>query len=118
MDKYITTPYPDKTETLELLTNWAAHREAVDRLFLGVEKSIGLAVEGPLHETVWELFDAYTTLLEAQVGDFGGWLAWYVQENNMGKKAMAAGYDGKLRPIKTLVHLWQLIAESRKREGA
>jgi len=110
--------YPDKKQTLAMLTKWQDHREAVDRLFCGVEKSIGLAVEGPLHTTVWELFDAYTTLLESQVGDFGGWLEWYVQENDMGKKAMEAGYDGKVAPIKTLPQLWLLIAESRKREAA
>ena len=110
--------YPDKASTIARLTEWKNHRNAIDRLFVGVEKSIGLQVEGPLHNTVWELFDAYTTVLADQVGDFGDWLNWYMNENDMGKKAMAAGYDGHSQPVETLNHLHRLIVESRKREAA
>jgi hypothetical protein len=53
-----------------------------------------------------------------EVGDFCGWLEWYRDECEMGTKGMEAGYDGKTKRIKTLAHLYGLIAESRKRRFA
>jgi hypothetical protein len=81
----------------------------------GIHSSIGLDINGPMYDTVWKLFDAYTGTLSVEVGDFCGWLEWHHAENEMGAKAMAAGYDGKLRKVKTLAHLYRLIEESRKR---
>jgi len=109
--------YPDKKTTLALLAEWVAHHDKIDTMMEGIKSTIGLDPNGPLFDTVWRLFDGYTTALGAQIGDAGEWLAWFCMENDMGAKGMAAGYDGKLRKIKTLADLYWLIAESRKRAG-
>lgn len=107
--------YPDRENTLSLLTDWQAHHAAVEKMMDGIQSSIGLDINGPMFDTVWKLFDAYTNTLSVEVGDFCGWLEWYFSENEMGARGMTAGYDGKLRKVKSLVNLYRLIEESRKR---
>lgn len=107
--------YPDRKNTLALLTDWQAHHGRIEKLMDGIKSSIGLDIDGPMFDTVWRLFEAYTGALAVEIGDFGGWLAWHCSENEMGLRAHAAGYDGKLRKIKTLANLFWLIEESRKR---
>ena len=109
--------HPDRKNTLALLGDWQTHHAAVEKLMDDIASSIGLDPSGPLFDTVWKLFDAYTDALAAEVGDFGGWLKWYAFENGMGEKAMAAGYDGVLNPVQTLGGLFLLIEESRNRES-
>ena len=109
--------YPDKKTTLALLANWAAHHDNIDKMMDGVKASIGLDPNGPLFDSVWRLFDGYTTALGAQIGDAGDWLSWYYMENCMGAKGMTAGYDKKVCNIKTIKDLYWLITESRKRAG-
>lgn len=107
--------YPDKQNTLALMGDWANHHAAVSKLMDDVESSMGLNPNGPLFEVVWKLFDAYTNTLSAEIGDHGNWLEWFSSENDMGEAGREAGYDEKVRPIKTLQHLYSLISESRKR---
>lgn len=107
--------YPNRENTLSLLTDWQAHHAAVTKLMDGMDAIMGLDIGGPMFDTVWGLFDAYTSTLSVEVGDFDGWLEWHADENHMGKDGKEAGYDKKLRKIKTLTNLYGLIEESRKR---
>ena len=107
--------HPDKQNTLVLLGEWQAHAAAIEKMMTGIKTSIGLDIDGPLFDTVWKLFDSYTSTLAVEVGDFGQWLEWYHSENEMGSRGMGGGYDGQISPIKTLADLYELIAESRKR---
>lgn len=107
--------YPDREATIALLTDWQKHHAAMDRLFKGFAMYIGLEVEGPMFETVYSLFIAYTVTLAVEVGDLGGWLEWYFSENNMGAGKMQAGYDGQLIAIESLGDLCRLIEISRER---
>lgn len=113
----MTHALPDRENTLSLLSEWKQHHTAVGKLMDGIEEAIGLNPNGPLFDTVWKLFDAYTGTLAVEVEDFDGWLEWFSNENDMGSNGMAAGFDGKTKPIKTLEHLYSLIAESHKRMG-
>jgi hypothetical protein len=106
--------HPDRENTLTLLGDWQKHHAVVEKMMNSIKTSIGLDPEGPMFDAVWKLFDAYTGALTVEIGDASGWMEWYQLENDMGAKGMAAGYDGKLRKIKTLAHLYSLIAESRK----
>ena len=111
------TQHPDKESTLVLLTGWQAHHAAVTKLMEGMEASpIGLDFNSGMFLTVWNLFDAYTSTLSAEIGDFGEWLEWYQTEACMGKRPLSAGYYDKTRKIKTLAQLYGLIEKSRKRE--
>ena len=110
--------YPDLENTLALLGDWKKHHDAVEKLMQGIETSIGLDIDGPLFETVWRLFDAYTCALAVEVGDMGEWMPWYQGENDMGAGKRHAGYDDKTKPIKTLKDLCWLIEISRQRAEA
>ena len=109
------TQYPDHANTLALLGDWQKHHTAMDRLFKGSAMYIGLDPNGPMFETVWALFDAYTSTLSVEVGDFDGWLEWYYIENDMGANEMQAGYDKQLIAIQSLDDLYRLIELSRER---
>jgi hypothetical protein len=63
----------------------------------------------------WVQFDSYLKVLSELVGDKDKWIEWYIFENDCGKKAFEAGYDKKLKPIKTASQLVQLIEEGIKR---
>lgn len=107
--------HPDRENSMTLLGDWQRHHAATQKLMNGIKTSMGMDPNGPLFNTVWGLFEAYTDTLSVELGDFGGWLEWFYLENDMGTKGMHAGYDSKTKPIKTLAHLYSLIAESRKR---
>lgn len=109
------TTYPDRENTISLLTDWKAHHTRTEKLMDGVNAIIGMDANAHMFSTVWGLFDAYTSTLSVEVGDFDGWLEWYYTENDMGAKGMGAGYEKKQRKIKTLANLYWLIEESRKR---
>ena len=50
-----------------------------------------------------------------KIGDDSNWLDWFIFENDCGEKAMEAGYDKNLKPIKTIDDLIELIEEGGKR---
>ena len=110
--------YPDKENTLSLLGDWARHHASVEKMMDGIKAHMGLDPDGVMFVTVWAVFGAYTDALAVEVGDYYGWLDWYRFEAEMGKKNMSAGYDGTVKRIKTLAHLYWLIEESRKRKPA
>ena len=107
--------YPDKENAATLLGEWVRHHEAIEQMLFLIKTSIGLDPDGPLWETVWKLFDAYTGTLAVEVGDAYGWMEWYQLENDMGAKGSQAGFDGVLRQINTPADLYALIEESRTR---
>lgn len=111
----MTRAYPDRENTIALLTDWQKHHAAVTRLMDGIVSSIGMSPDSTLYLTVWNLFDAYTGTLAVEVGDLGEWLQWHASENDMGAKKMQAGYDGQLIAIESLDDLCRLIEISRER---
>ena len=110
--------YPDKKQTLFLLQKWAAMHTGLERLMDNTEAVFGSLVESPFFSVTWANFDTYTAALAQLVGDQSGWLTWYQAENDMGARGHEAGYDKKVKPVKTLAHLVALILESRQREGS
>lgn len=114
----MTQEYPDRENTLAMLGDWKKHHDDVEKLMNGIEASIGLDIDGPMFETVWKLFDAYTNTLAVEVGDSGGWLEWYHAECEMGASKKKAGYDGQLIAIESLGDLFLLIEMSRQRAEA
>ncbi len=111
--------HPNTKQTIAKLQDWQENHATIAKLMDGVKTCIGLDPSGPMFESVWRLFEAYTAALSAELGDHSkSWLSWYYMENDMGRKGFNAGYDGKTKPIKTLAHLAQLIAQARKRGQA
>ena len=70
-----------------------------------------LDIDGPLHEAIWRSFD--TMLGHA---DVGGWIAWYLWDNDCGKKRFEARANGHRPPrkISTSRHLARLIVETEE----
>lgn len=66
--------HPDRENTLALLTDWKKHHVAVEKLMDGAAAYIGIEPEGPMHDTVWSLFNAYTDTLAVEIGDYFEWL--------------------------------------------
>ena len=108
-----TRQLPDRENTLSLLSDWQKQHDALERVMTSIDALFGLVPEGPLHDTVWRMFDAYTQALAAEVGDMGDWMSYYAGECQMGKNPMEAGYD-LAKKIETLDDLWWLIEKSRK----
>lgn len=111
--------YPTHEAGLKLLEEWKTHHESTKQLMDSIEETIGLDLDGPLFNTVWKLFHAYTEAIASQLGDRSrtyddeGWMVWYYSENHMGEKGMQAGIDGKLTLMHTLADLLDLIEQSR-----
>ena len=45
------------------------------------------------------------------------WIGWFVYENDFGKKGYEAGYDGNMKPIKTISNLWDLLKDEDGKKG-
>src|ERR1035437_6643131 len=71
---------------------------------------LGIEVDSKLLDPFWRAFDGYVKAVSALVGDAGAeWLSWFIWENDCGEKGMEAGYDKRLRPVKTVRQLVALI---------
>lgn len=106
--------YPNKKETMALLEAWQTKYEEARKTWDSGSLAIGLDINGPLFQTLFGLIDAYTDTLERSLGA-DDLLGWYANDNDMGRSAGHAGYDGKTKPIKSLDDLYKLIVECRKR---
>ena len=78
-------------------------------------KGVASIAPGGVCEVGGKFLDDYVALLSEAVGDEDNWINWYVFENEMGKRRLAAGYDGKDKKITNLDQLWGLIQEGRKK---
>lgn len=106
--------YPSREDTIVLLREWQKHHTAVEKMMDGIKATIGLDPNGPLFDTVWKLFDAYTNTLSVELGDLGGWLQWYQMENDMGANGHVVHIKDKPTKITTLGQLCELVRNSRK----
>jgi hypothetical protein len=107
--------HPTKKEAIAALRKWQKHHEACTKQFDALRAIFGAISDTDLHESVWLMFDDYTSALSLAFGDDFEWLAWYANENDMGASGHPAGYDGKLRKIKSLADLYRLIEQGRDR---
>lgn len=65
-----------------------------------------LTIEGKLSNAIWDGFSGMLAML-----DHEEWFSWFLYENDCGKAALKAGFDGKLRPIRTARQLAKIITE-------
>jgi hypothetical protein len=61
-----------------------------------------------------ELLAAYINLVEEKMGSQSGWIDWFIYENNWGKKKYEAGFKDRLKPIETIIDLYNLIMDVRE----
>ena len=88
-----------------------AHRSNVDNYIHAVKHlSEGIAIDYS-----YDIECAYIKLVSQLAGDDGNWISWYIDENDFGRKKFRAGYDGKMKQIKSTRDLLNLIEEGEKK---
>ena len=98
-----------REEKLALLRQWEASYLELDLQMDRLSAVVGSTVHSPLGEAVWGALGNYTRALAELVGDGYEWLNWYCFDNDMGKKACKAGWEGDMRPITQAADLLWLI---------
>ena len=98
-----------REKKLALLRQWEASYLELDLQMDRLSAVVGSMVHSPFGEAVWGAWDNYTCALAELVGDGYEWLNWYCFDNDMGKKAYEAGWEGDMRPITQATDLLWLI---------
>lgn len=99
-----------------MLETWRGRREALDTPINVLREALGMPPESPLCEAIDDVFDAYTLLLSARIGDTQDWLGWYQHECQMGNHPMEVIPFEGAQPIlidRDLRKLAELIAACR-----
>lgn len=103
-----------KTEIVEILKAWKQEQTSADEGIEPFYKLLCCNPEAPVIEAFSRLALAHTEVVAQLVGDVDGWLNWYQYDNVMGARAYEASPPkGKIRKVRTLAHLADLIIESR-----
>lgn len=97
----------------EQINEWEVRIEKICYNYKYLNKRCGAACdagtlnpEGHLYHAIWMAFDTMVDMI-----DRGGWISWYVFENECGAKRMEAGHNGKLSKITTPRQLAKLIVK-------
>ncbi|GAB4059234.1 hypothetical protein [Uliginosibacterium sediminicola] len=100
-----------RAQCIALLTEWQGVIEELNAQHAVLRKALLVQLECPVIAAANTLVSSYTQAVSVIVGcDVADdWLEWYALENDFGRKGFEAGYDGKLRPIRTLQDLLDLI---------
>ena len=78
------------TEVVETLVS---KYKDLDKACGAASNSGTLDPNGPLFEAIWSSFDSMLSLV-----DTGGWIGWYIYDNECGKKKLKAS-TGKNKPL-------------------
>ena len=86
-------------EKLALLRDLYARYHALDAALKPLH-DLKVSPESPLIEEPWRAFEFASQQVAERIGDTAHhWLAWFIYENDWGRKALAAGPTGATRPI-------------------
>ena len=95
-----------KIELIESLLDIYGQLQAQFDIFT---KLTGGSYDSPLANPVWQMFDKYLDAVADKVGDEDYWIAWFIWENELGKKAHKCFSGGKTHIVKTVKDLVKLI---------
>jgi hypothetical protein len=103
-----------RAQKLDLLSAWFTQHTKADVATKQLITLFGDIQESPMYETIWQLFDNYTLALRTLLGDMPNepkyaWMHWFCYDNDMGARGLTAVIKGKLKEIKTLEDLMDLI---------
>jgi hypothetical protein len=96
-------------DRLKYLEQWVKVCVKIDARVNEWTKMLGLDIDSPLIQTLFEFETEYTSVCSQIVGDKSEWLNWYAFENDYGKKELEAGIPGEMKRIVTLDDLLTLI---------
>lgn len=98
-----------RQKKLKLLQNWKQCHDNILTLMESLEPAFGSLINSKLSEQLWHNFYILTETTEKFLGSDYNWLEWYCWDNQMGEKRLDAGYGRKMKPIKTLDDLLDLL---------
>lgn len=101
---------------IELLRQWESHEKAVNAAFDMLAAVIGYRfIESPFWTPIQAQRDAYRDLVTEITGMTdvaGGWLNWWVYENDFGDKRLGVCIDGKDTVPETIEELYEAVKSS------
>lgn len=103
-------------EIIAMLLRWSHTIDAMNQQFRRLEELLHADYGSPLCESVTALAELATAHTAARTGIPENLLLWYWQENDMGRKALAAGPGERRRPIATALDLINVAADIARAE--
>lgn len=103
----------ERRRVVELkLKKWAGNQRALHASYAAMKALTGSESDSLLWNPVFNLWDAYTDLVSADVGDSDEWLRWYELECGMGKQPKEVqSLFGRTRTVRTLRDLAAVICD-------
>ena len=99
----------DKKRAIELITELCQRKKDIDKDYENINKLFGIIPESPFFQTSYLTFDFALRIIVEMVRDKNEWIDWYIYENKCGEKELEAGKKGKMKKIKTVKQLVDLI---------
>ena len=87
----------------------------IEELIDSSSELFGFSDGSKFYDYIFEIDNYMMQEVMQKIGDDSNWLDWFIFENDCGEKAMEAGYDKNLKPIKTIDDLIELIEEGKRR---
>ena len=98
-----------RQQKIHLLDDLIAAHDAVHAQMDALKLTINPDPGCLLYNAVFELLEVAISSTATAIGDEGTWLDWFVHENDCGRKGHEAGYDNRVKPIRTAEDLLDLI---------
>lgn len=98
-----------RQQKIHLLDDLIAAHDAVHAQFDALKLTLDPDPGCPLYNAVFELLNVAISSTSAAIGDSCEWLDWFVNENACGRKEHEAGYEKRLKPIRTVEDMLALI---------
>ena len=101
-------------ETISEIETVCHLSQRTDKVYADISSMIGCDPDAPLWELTFALRDRLIKQASMLVGDDYDWIEWFIMENDCGRKGMRASprNGAKLRPIRTVKQLAQIIRQS------
>lgn len=102
-----------KPQALALLRDYLLRVEQIRAFTSECRRTLGNDPEAPLHTHLHLLIDPMGECVEHLVTGKpnGGWIQWYLWENDCGNKGLMAGSKDHLKPICTAEDLYWVMNE-------
>lgn len=98
-----------RQQKIHLLDDLIAAHDAVNAQLDSLRVTLDPYPGCPLYNAVFELLNVAIASTSAAIGDNGEWIAWFVTENDCGRKGYEAGHSDNLRPVRAVEDLLDLI---------
>ena len=83
---------------LALVNRAISQREMLDVIYEKL-RAVGMEIDSPVVDAMYITHDDYVSLVSEMIGDTYEWLAWYLNENEVGK----AGLIAKINGVETII---------------